>query len=80
MTLTVCQRRWSDWVGNARTRTTVNPSVIIVGDQVRQHLFQMPISKRDQVVQALTSDRPPQTHSDEVCLGSRTSFVRVRSR
>jgi hypothetical protein len=50
MTVTAHRWSWSDRVGNAGTKTSVNPSVIVVGDPVRQHLFQMPLPKRDQEV------------------------------
>ena len=51
------------------TKTGVNSSVIVMGDPVRQELFQMPLPKRDQEVQALPSDRPHQPLTDGVCLG-----------
>ena len=38
MTVTAQRWRWSDRVGNAGTKTSVNPSVIIVGHPVRQLL------------------------------------------
>ena len=69
MTVTTRRWSWSDRVGNAGTKTSVNPSVIAVGDPVRQHLFQMPLSKRDQEVQALPSDRPDQPLTDGVYRG-----------
>jgi len=69
--MTVTTHWWScsDRVGNAGTKTSVNPSVIVVGDPVLQHLFQMPLPERDQEVQALPSDRPDQPLTNGVCLG-----------
>jgi len=70
--MTMGAHRWRglDWVGNARTKTGVNSSVIVVGDPVRQELFQMSLPKRDQEGQAFASDRPDQPLTGGVCLES----------
>jgi hypothetical protein len=60
MTMAAHRWRWLDWVGNARTETGVNSSVIVMGDPLRQELFQMSLPKRDQEVQAFPSDGPDQ--------------------
>jgi hypothetical protein len=56
------------WVGNARTETGVNSSMIVMGDPVRQELFQMSLPKRDQEVQAFPPDRSDQPLTDGACL------------
>ena len=60
--------QWLDWVGNARTETGVNSSVIVMGDPLRQELFQMSLPKRDLEVQAFPSDRADQSLADGVGL------------
>ena len=49
-------------------KTGVNSGVIVVGDPVRQELFQMSFPKRDQEVQAFPSDRADQSLTGGVCL------------
>jgi hypothetical protein len=39
MTMAAHRWRWTDWAGNARTKTGVNSSVIVMGDPVRQEVF-----------------------------------------
>ena len=68
MTMAAHRWRWLDWVGNARTKTAVNSSMIVMGDPMRQELIQMSLPKRDQEVQAFPSDRPDQALTDGVCL------------
>ena len=68
--MTIAAHRWRrlDGVRNARTKTGVNSSVIVMGDPVRQELFQMSLPKWDQEVQAFPSDRADQSLTDGVCL------------
>ena len=66
MTMAARRWRWLDWVGNARTETGVNSRMIVMGDPVRQELFQMSLPKWDQEVQAFPSDRPDQPLTDGV--------------
>ena len=68
MTMAAHRWRWLDWAGNARTKTGVNSSVIVMGDPMRQELFQMSLPKRDQEVQAFPSDGPNQPLTGGVCL------------
>ena len=69
MTMAARRWRWLDWVGNARTETGVNSSVIVMGDPLHQELFEMSLPKRNQEVEAFPSDRPDQSLTDGVCLG-----------